>query len=84
MAPESAVINGPSFTSGSKCSSFVQHNRNLKCSIKFLSTSNHFPCRVVCDCFNPSIFCGIYILRLRRPHIVGSKAHLRSLSEEKQ
>ncbi|GLT28251.1 hypothetical protein SLA2020_031970 [Shorea laevis] len=82
MAPESVVINGPSFIFGSKCSFFVQHNRNLKCSIKFSSKSNHFPCRVVSKCFNPFIFGGIYSLRFRRPGIVGVRAHLRSLSEE--
>ncbi|GLU17264.1 hypothetical protein SLE2022_336470 [Rubroshorea leprosula] len=82
MTPESAVINQPSFISGSKCSSFVQHNQILKCSIKFSSKSNHFPCRVVSSCFNPSIFGGIYSLRLRRHGIVGGRAHLRSLSEE--
>ncbi|GKV47840.1 hypothetical protein SLEP1_g54699 [Rubroshorea leprosula] len=50
--------------------------------MKFSSKSNHFPCRVVLNCFNPSIFGGIYNSRLRRPGIVGSRAHLRSLSEE--
>ncbi|GLT30043.1 hypothetical protein SLA2020_048670 [Shorea laevis] len=82
MAPESAIINRPSFISRSKCSSFVQHNRNLKRSIKFSSKSNQFPCHVVSSCFNPSIFCGIYSLRLRRPGIVGGRPHLGSLSEE--
>ncbi|GLT57587.1 hypothetical protein SLA2020_305510 [Shorea laevis] len=82
MAPEFAVINQPPFISESKCSSFVQHNQNLKCSIKFSSNSNHFPCRVVSSCFHLSIFGGIYCLRLRRPGIVGNRAHPRSLSEE--
>ncbi|GKV38433.1 hypothetical protein SLEP1_g46346 [Rubroshorea leprosula] len=45
MAPKSAIINRPSFISG-------------------------------------SIFGGIYSLRLRRPGLVGGRAHLRSLSEE--
>ncbi|GKV38377.1 hypothetical protein SLEP1_g46292 [Rubroshorea leprosula] len=62
------VVNRPS-SFPSKCSSFVQHNRNLKFSIRLSSKSNHFPCCVVSSCFNPSI-------------LVEFTVHLRSLSVE--
>ncbi|GLU23887.1 hypothetical protein SLE2022_398630 [Rubroshorea leprosula] len=82
MVLESSVISRPAFFSGTKFSSFVHHNRNFKCQLRFSSKSNHFPTLGVSNCINSSIFGGILGLRLPRPSIFDTRAHLRRLTEE--
>ncbi|GKV43843.1 hypothetical protein SLEP1_g51091 [Rubroshorea leprosula] len=82
MVLESSVISRPAFFSGTKFSSFVHQNRIFKCQLRFSSKSNQFPTLGVSNSINSSIFGGILGLRLPRPSIFDTRAHLRRLTEE--